>query len=221
MTSSQKTRLLFITYARLWGLYILFFLVMGILSIWLPELKDNDYEQTAITELLQNNHLKLFVLACIFAPVVEEMMFRTLIVPSHTDIILFISSWPVFIGLRFLPKDVHWVVLMAFGAIVLFTLYYILKQLIPPIRTQRIQTFLHKHTLVVLIGASLIFGLVHINNYVDTFTLNFALFMLIIPRILSGYMMGWIKIKNQGLIWAMGLHFLNNAFVVAIGILAS
>lgn len=221
MTSSQKTRLLFITYARLWGLYILFFLAMGILSIWLPELKDNDYEQTAIKELLQNNPLKLFVLACIFAPIVEEMMFRTLIVPSHADIILFISSWPVFIGLRFLPKDVHWIVLLAFGAIVLFTLYYILKQLIPPERTQRIQTFLHKHTLVVLVCASLIFGLVHINNYVDTFTLNLALFMLIIPRILSGYMMGWIKIKNQGLIWAMGLHFLNNAFVVAIGILVS
>ncbi|MFT5892906.1 MAG: membrane protease YdiL (CAAX protease family) [Dokdonia sp.] len=221
MTSSQKTRLLFKAFFRMWGLYILFFITIGILSIWIPELKAGGYEDTTLKELSQNNPFKLFILACIFAPIVEEMMFRTLIKPKHTDIILFICSWPVFIGLRFLPRDIHWGIVLAFAGVLLFVLFYILKHLITETATQRLRTFLHKHTTLALIVVSMVFGLVHINNYVDNFVINLALFTLIVPRIISGFMMGWIKIKNQGLIWSMGLHFMNNAFVVGVVILAS
>lgn len=205
----------------MWGLYILFFIIIGVCSFWIPELKTDTYEDSTLNDLLQNNPFKLFVLACIFAPIVEEMMFRTLIKPTHTDLILFISSWPVFIGLRFLPKDIHWGIILAFGAVLLFTIYYILKHLITEQKTVRLRNFLHKHLTVMLVFVSIIFGLVHINNYVDTFVIDLALFVLIVPRIISGFMMGWIKIKNQGLIWSMGLHFMNNAFVVGIGIWAS
>ncbi len=220
MTSSQKTRLLFKTFFRMWGLYILFFITIGVLSIWIPELKAGGYEDTTLKELSQNNPFKLFVLACIFAPIVEEMMFRTLIKPRHTDIILCICSWPVFIGLRFLPRDIHWGVVLAFAGVLLFVLFYILKHLITETNTQRFRAFLDKHVTLALIVASIIFGLVHINNYVDDFVINIALLMLIVPRIISGFMMGWIKIRNQGLIWSMGLHFMNNAFVVGVVILA-
>lgn len=221
MTSSQKTRLLFIAYFKMWGFYILFFITMAILSIWIPELKDNGYEDTTLSEMLTNNPFKLFVLACIFAPIVEEMMFRTLIKPTHTDLILFICSWPVFLGLGFLPGDVHWGILLVFAAVVIFTLFYILKHLISEKITQRLRAFLHTYTTPMLIIVSIVFGLVHINNYVDNFVINIALIALIVPRVISGFMMGWIKIKNQGLIWSMGLHFMNNAFVVGLGILAS
>jgi membrane protease YdiL (CAAX protease family) len=221
MTSSQKTRLLVKAFFRMWGLDILFFITIGVLSIWIPELKADGYEDTTLNELSQNNPFKLFVLACIFAPIVEEMMFRTLIKPRHTDIILFICSWPVFIGLRFLPRDIHWGILLAFAGVLLFVLFYILKHLITETNTQRLRAFLDKRTTLVLIVASIIFGLVHINNYVDDFVINIALFMLIVPRIISGFMMGWLKIKNQGLIWSMGLHFMNNAFVVGVVVLAS
>lgn len=219
MTSSQKTILLFKTFLKMWGLYILFFIVTGILSIWLPELKAEAYKDSTLNDLIQNNPFKLFILACIFAPIVEEMMFRTLIKPTHNDIILFISSWPVFIGLRFLPGNIHWGIVLAFGAVLLFTFYYILKHLITENKTQRLRNVLHKYLTIILIIVSIVFGLVHINNYVDNFVINLALFTLIVPRIISGFMMGWIKIKNQGLIWSMGLHFMNNAFVVGIGLL--
>ncbi len=219
MTSSQKTLLLFKTFFSMWGLYILFFITIGILSVWIPELKAGGYEDTTLKELSQNNPFKLFILACIFAPIVEEMMFRTLIQPSHNHLILFICSWPVFIGLRFLPRDIHWGVILAFAAVLLFVLFYILKHLITESMTQRLRAFLHKYVTLVLIVVSLIFGLVHINNYVDNFVINLALITLIVPRIISGFLMGWIKIKNEGLIWSMGLHFMNNAFVVGIIIL--
>lgn len=205
----------------MWGLYILFFIIVGILSTWIPELKADAYEDTTLKKLIQENPFKLFILACVFAPIVEEMMFRTLIKPVHTDILLFMCSWPVFIGLRFLPKDVHWGILLAFGATVLFVLFYILKHLLTETNTQRLRTFLHTHKTPVLISVSVVFGLVHIGNYVDDFVINLALVTLIIPRIISGFMMGWIKIKNQGLVWSMGLHFMNNAFVIGLILFAN
>jgi len=127
MTSSQKTLLLFKTFFKMWGLYILFFIILGVLSVWIPELKPGRYEDTALKELVQKSPLKLFILACIFAPIVEEMMFRTLIKPSHNHLILFICSWPVFIGLRFLPKTIYWGVIIVFAVVLLFTLFYIVN----------------------------------------------------------------------------------------------
>lgn len=216
MNSSQKTLLLFKTFFKMWGVYILFFITIGILSTWIPELKPGEYEDTTLKKLVQENPFKLFILACIFAPILEEMMFRTLIKPNHNHLILFICSWPVFIGLRFFPKDIHWGVILAFAAVLLFVLFYILKHLIIKTMTQRLRAFLHRHVTVVLIIVSLIFGLVHINNYVDNFVINLTLITLIVPRIISGFWMGWVKIKNEGLIWSMVLHFMNNAFVIGI-----
>ncbi|WP_299684650.1 CPBP family intramembrane glutamic endopeptidase [uncultured Dokdonia sp.] len=221
MTSSEKTRFLFLSFFKMWGLYILFYITVFILSIWIPELKSDTYEDNNLNELLQNNSFKLFVLACIFAPIIEEMMFRTLVKPTHSDIILFICSWPVFIGFHFLSTKIHWGITLAFSAVLLFTLFYILKHLITENHTQRLRNFLHKHLTIILILVSIIFGLVHINNYVDTFIIDLALIVLIIPRIISGFLMGWVKIKNQGLIWSIGLHFMNNIFIIGIGILIS
>ncbi|WP_339848584.1 CPBP family intramembrane glutamic endopeptidase [uncultured Dokdonia sp.] len=167
-------------------------------------------------ELLKNNPLKLFVLAVIFAPIIEEMMFRTLIKPSHSDIILLLCSWPLFYSNKFIPADVHWVIKLGFIAIFLFTVFTILKQLIPEQRTLKLRNFLSRHAMVVLIVSSLLFGMVHINNYVDTFALNAALIALIIPRIISGFMMGLLKIKNENIAWPMALHAMNNGFVIII-----
>lgn len=216
MTSSQKTVLLFKTFFKMWGLYILFFITIGILSTWIPELKGGGYKDTTLQELVQENPFRLFILACIVAPIVEEMMFRTLIKPNHNHLILFMCSWPVFIGLRFFPRDIHWGIVLTFSAVLLFALFYIVKHLITETTTKRLRTFLHRHVTLVLIIVSLIFGLVHINNYVDNFVINLALITLIVPRVISGFMMGWIKIKNKGLIWAMALHFMNNAFVIGL-----
>ena len=164
---------------------------------------------------MQDNPLKLFVLAVIFAPIIEEMMFRTLIKPSHADVILLLCSWPLFYSNKFIPTDVHWAVKLGFIAV-----FTILKQLIPEQSTLKIRNFLSRHSTVVLVVSSLLFGMVHINNYVDTFVLNAALIALIIPRIISGFMMGLLKIKNENIVWPMALHAMNNGFVIIILIIS-
>ncbi|WP_161555232.1 CPBP family intramembrane glutamic endopeptidase [Dokdonia sinensis] len=220
MQDNTKLKRLFSFYFKLWGLYILFAIAFGILATYYPEFKNEDYEQTFLKKLLDESPLQLFVLAVIFAPIIEEMMFRTLIRPSHNDLMLFITAWPIFYVNRFIPVDVHWVVKIVFIAVFLFTVYYLLIQGIPERKTLRLRNFLERQAWAVLVITSLIFGLVHINNYVDEFAVDLALFMLIVPRILSGWMMGLLKLRNKHLIWSIALHALNNGVVVLIMIWA-
>lgn len=220
MTSSEKTKILFQYYFRLLGLYVLFFVALGALSQFYPELMSDKYEQTYLKELLSEKPLQLFILAVILAPIIEEMMFRTLIKPSHSDLILLCCSWPIFYINRFIPVDVHWLLKLAFIATLLFTTFYILRQLITDQKTKRIRHFLSKHYRYVLVVSSLIFGLVHINNYVEDFVINAALVALIVPRVLSGFMLGLIKVKNKHIVWSMSLHAINNGVVIGVLMLA-
>ncbi len=216
MTFNQKLKTLYSSYFKLWGWYLLFGIVFIILTKFYPEIKNEAYEQTFLKDLLDDNPLQLFVLGVVFAPIIEEMMFRTLIRPSHNDIILLLCSWPIFYVNRFIPVDVHWLLKLGFIAIFLFTTFYILRQLIPEERTEKVRIILSDYKIPALIITSLIFGLVHINNYVETFVIDIALFMLIVPRIISGAMMGWVKLKNKHLGWSIALHALNNGVVIVL-----
>lgn len=220
MQDYTKLKRLFSFYFKLWGLYILFAIAFGVLANYFPEFKNENYEQAFLKELLDESPLQLFVLAVIFAPIIEEMMFRTLIRPSHSDLMLFLTAWPIFYVNRFIPVDVHWMVKIGFVAVFLFTVYYLLIQGIPEERTQRLRNFLEKYAWTILVITALIFGLVHINNYVEDFAVDAALFMLIVPRIISGWMMGLLKLRNKNLIWPIALHALNNGVVVLIMIWA-
>lgn len=219
MTTNQKSSFLLKSYGYLWLLYISFGIIVAVLTHWFPELTNSEYTQTEIMEMAKSNPFKLFVLACLFAPIVEEMMFRTLIKPSHSDLVLFICSWPVFLSGKFFPDSIHWLVRLAFAMIVLFTLHTILKQLIPETHTVYLRKKLTQFTIPILIVSSLVFGLVHISNYVTDFTINVALLLLVIPQIIAGFMLGWVKHHNTHITWPMGLHFMNNVVPVVIIIL--
>ena len=216
MSPNEKASLLLRTYGYLWLLYIVFGISIAILSKWYPELTNSEYKQTQIIEMAKSNPFHLLILACIFAPFVEEMMFRTLIAPSHSDLILFICSWPVFLGAGYLPEDIHWILRLAFSGVVLFSTYYILKQLIPEEVTTTIRNKLSQFVIPVLVLTAVVFGLVHISNYVTQFTFNITLVILIIPQVIAGFMLGWLKLKTKNLGWSIGLHFMNNIVPVML-----
>lgn len=219
MTTDKKSSFLLKSYVYLWLLYIAYGISLGILSVWFPEIINKEYEQTAIMDMARNNPFQLFILACIFAPIVEEMMFRTLIKPSHSDLILCICSWPIFLGIRLLPESAHWLINLAFSGVLLFTIHTLLKQLIPENKTVFIRQKISQFAVPILIMTSLIFGLVHISNYVDNGTFTIALIILIIPQVIAGFMLGIVKLKNKGIGWPMILHFMNNLVPVLILIL--
>ncbi len=210
MNLPAKLVILLRSFFYLVGLYLLYGLLSTVLHNLFPNLDTASYEQSFIMEMLTENPLRALIMIVVVAPVIEEMMFRSLLKPSHIELILFIVIWPVFFLLRFVPLDVHWGLKLTFTGVFLFTVAYIAQQLIPRERTLNIRNWLCRYEVLIWIITSLVFGFVHITNYVDHFTINLALFLLILPRILAGFMIGWVKISNKNLPWAMALHAMNN-----------
>ncbi|WGK64144.1 CPBP family glutamic-type intramembrane protease [Croceiramulus getboli] len=218
-TPKLRVNRLLLTFILLFGAYLLFFIGLGLLKTHYPELGLEEYEQSRVLKMIKEEPLRFLILAIIIAPLVEEMLFRTLLHPSHNDLLWCMTSWPVFLMVRFLPLDVHWLVKAVFTLIFLFSVFYLLREGLSPARTQKIRIFLRRHTTLILLLTSFIFGLVHINNYVSDFIFNLSLFVLIIPRILAGLALGFIKIANRGLGWSILLHAMNNGVVFLISML--
>jgi membrane protease YdiL (CAAX protease family) len=210
MNLPDKLVILLRSFFYLVGLYLVYGLLSTVLHNLFPDLDTSSYEQSFLMEMLAESPLRALIMIVLVAPVIEEIMFRSLLKPSHIELVLFVVIWPVFFLLRFVPLDVHWVLKLAFTGVFLFTFVYIAQQLIPPERTLNLRNRLNRYEYLIWIITSLVFGFVHITNYVDHFTINLALFLLILPRILAGFMIGWVKISNQNLPWAMALHAMNN-----------
>lgn len=202
-------------------LYVGYSMILGILNGLFPNLANHSYSQDFIGRLITDHPFKAFVTIVIMAPLLEEMMFRTVVRPSHADIILFMSAWPVVFLVGFIPADVHWALKMIFTFIFLVTVFYILVQLIPAPSTVTTRRFLKKWKWSMALLSSLVFGFVHIANYVEGFVINIPLVLLIFPRILAGLMLGWIKIRNGSLPWPMALHAVNNGFAFMLMLIYS
>lgn len=210
MNLSEKLTVLLQGFFYLVGLYFIYGFLVTVLHNLVPGLDTGAYEQGFIMEMLTENPLRALIMIVVVAPILEEMMFRSLLKPSHVEFVLFLVIWPVFFLLRFVPVDVHWGVKLIFTGVFLFTVLYIAQELIPKQRTSSLRRWLERREYTLWIVSSLVFGFVHITNYVDHFTLNLSLFLLILPRILAGFMIGWVKLNNKDLPWAMALHAMNN-----------
>jgi membrane protease YdiL (CAAX protease family) len=217
---TAKTKIFTRSLILLFGIYILLGLLRLLLVKLYPQFSQTDYQQSQLQNLLQSNPLRAGIMIILVAPVIEELMFRSLIKPSHTDLVLFIAAWPVFIAATCIPPDVHWFFKVCFLAVVLACLTYIGTQLINPFKGRHLRSKISSWYIPIWILTSILFGLVHITNYVETFTLNIPLFLLIVPRIVAGFIFGYIKIKNKHLGWSIAMHSMNNAIPISMLLLA-
>jgi len=196
--------------------YFLFFMGMGILNTIFPELDFDRYQQTEIYEMMTNNPLVFFILAVIIAPIIEECLFRSLIKPSQNEILVFICSWILFISLPFIPAKANLILKYSLLLLSVFIIFLFLKSIIPEKKMKKTQYYLHKYYRLIWMLSALIFGYVHVWNYVSGFEFNFILFILIFPRIIAGYFFGRLKVQNQQLYWPILLHAMNNGIVVLL-----
>ncbi len=200
----------------MFGVYFVFFTLLGILQFIFPDLDLLKYQQSDLNLLISEDPLKFALLAVIVAPILEEGMFRTLIKPTPKEFIYFLCSWILVGTAVFIPFDVHWA--LKFGFLVMFItlIYLFLKELIPLQFQYKACRILNKNYILLWIVTAIIFGLVHIFNYVDGFELNLLLFLMIVPRIIAGYYFGKIKIENKSMVWPIAMHAMNNATVLLL-----
>ena len=194
--------------------YFIFFLFLGVIKTLFPEFDITQYEQTDLNRLLQENPWKFVFLAVVFAPIVEEGMFRTLVKPSPNEIIFFFTIWILVIVTALIPIDVFWLLKYLFLILLGVLSFVFLKQVISENLQQKLCTLLGRYYIIVWLLTSLVFGLVHIFNYVEGFEIDLVLFLLVVPRVIAGFFFGKIKIENNGLIWPILMHGMNNGTVV-------
>lgn len=215
-TTKAKIKNLIGNFGTMLGFYFLFFIFLGILKMIFPEFELDQYEQSDINKLLEDDPWRLVLLAVVFAPIIEEGMFRTLIKPSQNELIFFLCSWLLVIGIALIPENTNWLIKFGFLLLSFILSFIFLKEFIPEKWQVRLCDFLNKNYRTIWFLTALTFGMVHIYNYVEGFELNFVLFLLIVPRIIAGYFFGKIKIENHGLFWPIVMHAMNNGIVFLI-----
>ncbi len=198
------------------GCYFVFFIALGILKAGFPEFKFDTYQQTELLQLLEESPWKFLLMAMIFAPLLEEGMFRAIIKPSQNELLFFLCSWIIAGVISWIPGDVFWPI--KYGFLIVFTIltFLFLKEFIPQKWQSNLCLFLNAHYKIIWIATSVVFGMVHIFNYVEGFQLDFLLVLLILPRIIAGFFFGKIKIENQSLLWPMIMHGMNNGIVLFV-----
>lgn len=196
------------------AIYFAFFMFLGVIQTIFPEFDIAQYQQTDLNQLLQENPWKFVFLAVVFAPIVEEGMFRTLVKPSANEIIFFLSIWILVITTALIPLDVFWLLKYLFLILLGVLSFLFLKQIIPESFQEKLCRFLGRYYFLIWLITSVIFGLVHIFNYVEGFEIDLVLFLLVVPRVIAGFFFGKIKIENNGLIWPILMHGINNGTVV-------
>ncbi|WP_299261631.1 CPBP family glutamic-type intramembrane protease [uncultured Aquimarina sp.] len=174
------------------------------------------YSQDSLFEILKDNKLKAFIAMVVFAPIIEELMFRTLLKPKIKELLFFLSSWTLFIIGLFITLELEWYARYLIFIVSIFVIFFIYEQLISKKQLQKFKNFLENHQSITLQVTSITFGFLHIFNYVDSFKIDSVLFLLIVPRIIAGHMFGKLKIENEHIIWPILLHAINNGVVFFI-----
>ncbi|WP_128760588.1 CPBP family intramembrane glutamic endopeptidase [Leeuwenhoekiella aestuarii] len=210
MTSKYKQHHFTKSLSLLLLLYAIYALAILIINTIYPEIELASYKQSSLMSFIKESPLQAFLMILVVGPVLEEMLFRSLLKPSHYDLAYFVSSWPVFIASQYIPNEINPFLRIIFLVILLASMIYIVSQLIPPLKARRIRAWLSKYVSVIWCISSLIFGLFHITNYVTDFIFNIPLLILIMPRVFAGFAFGYLKIKNQKLEWSIALHIINN-----------
>ena len=101
----------------------------------------------------------------------------------------------------------------------LVIIYKLFRELLPVQLTQQVCNILTRFKIPIVIISSIIFGFAHVYNYVDSFIITLPLFIAIVPRIILGLLFAKVKIENNGLLWAMYLHAINNGVIFIIAYL--
>lgn len=194
--------------------YFLFFIVLRLINLYFPGLDFEKYEQLELFETLKEYPLKFAFLAVVGAPIIEESLFRSLLKPSAASLKLFVCAIIYLAGTILIPEEAHWILRYTLLFASLFLCYYALGELVPEKFYRKACYRLSRYYLIIWIAGAIIFGFVHIFNYVESFQLDLVLFLLIFPRIIAGFFFGKIKLENRGMIWPVLMHSMNNSIVL-------
>ena len=152
------------------------------------------------------NYDVLFFLAV--APVLEELIFRLPLKISRVNILVsLLSAYVVFyLSSRHISSlaNLNEIFKIVGFGLICTILVFRLKPIL-------INSFYKKYFGIYFYATTLAFGLIHINNFIAIVPQNLIWLspIFILAQIISGFFLGYIRLKN-GITWSILLHFLFN-----------
>lgn len=155
------------------------------------------------------------IMIIVFAPVVEEFMFRAYLKYEVRSISISASLLSFFLillpGLALKVVNTYFLIAALFCSPLIFILCYrYIKK--DENQSRLVYTYWSKHANTIFHFSYLLFGAAHLTNYYDITKMQIILMPLILlPYFIYGYFLGKIRIEH-GLLWSIQLHILTNAF---------
>ena len=148
-----------------------------------------------------------FFLVVILGPLVEELIFRLILVPKRRNIAIFTFAFSfLIINKTYYLIEIDWLLLMslAVSGLLSFLVFKLLK------RKPEIETAIGKRQKIITIVSVVLFGLLHIANIEN---LHWELVLLYpvyaLPQMISGYVCSVQRLK-LGFIWGLLFHSMIN-----------
>lgn len=148
-----------------------------------------------------------FFLVVILGPLVEELIFRLILVPKRRNIAIFTFAFSfLIINKTYYLIEIDWLLLMslAVSGLLSFLVFKLLK------RKPEIETVIGKRQKITTIVSVVLFGLLHIANIEN---LHWELVLLYpvyaLPQMISGYVCSVQRLK-LGFIWGLLFHSMIN-----------
>ena len=151
-----------------------------------------------------------FFLVVILAPVVEELIFRLILVPKRRNIAIFtfVFSFLVLNKTYYINK-IDWLLLVSLvvSGLLSFLVFNLLK------RNPKIETAIGKRQKIITMVSVVLFGLLHIAN-IENLHWELALLYPVyaLPQMILGYVSSVQRLK-LGFIWGLLFHSMINLMV--------
>ncbi|MBU1820716.1 MAG: hypothetical protein KKG00_04280 [Bacteroidetes bacterium] len=205
------------------GMYFIFIIALGVVSLAIKAGTGFNLFALFTDGRADVNDLRReYFMALIYAPVVEELLFRSVLGLTRLGFWLSVSfiSMLVFpVLLRFVPDD------PALYLLFLYLLCYVLLALVlSKILGRQTDTLIEKYlrpNFRWLVYASIVgFGFMHLSNFQQLTVWHIVLVpILTFPQLIGGVFMSFVRV-NYGLSYAMALHALGNAYPVLMRLMS-
>ena len=195
---------------------ILLYFVLQICALLLMFLVDDFLIKkmgfTSVFKLMMESQKKIkgyygFFLVVILGPLVEELIFRLILVPKRRNIAIFTFVFSFLImNKTYYINKIDWLLLMslAVSGLLSFLVFNLLK------RKPEIETAIGKRQKIITIVSVVLFGLLHIAN-IETLHWELALLYPVyaLPQMILGYVSSVQRLK-LGFVWGLLFHSMIN-----------
>ena len=212
---------------RLWSFSAVIIFGIGLIIAEVMERTGYDLTQHSVVDLFlnQSTYVILF-LVFLWAPITEELTFRLGLRYSPYRLgfsIVFFATILAGMGLvlfnDFFESFIDWIYLYSRLEILAAYIFvvagfgvgfgFIIKKRADH---ARIEKFYRKNFQIIFYSLALLFGSVHLFNFLNLGEIWYLAIILVMPQLLLGLVLGYVRMF-YGIVWAVLFHFLHNAII--------